>query len=149
MNLSIVYVLAANIILFIHISYVIFVVGGMILIFVGNVRGWTWIRNPWFRLIHLLAIIIVIIQSWLNTICVLTTLEMALRNWAGTPAYSDYFIVHWLEKIISFHPPLWAYAVVYTLFGGLVAASRFWIPPQPFKKHWVERAESRKSKVKS
>ena len=52
--------LAADIILLLHVLFVAFVVIGLLLIFIGKIRYWLWIRNPWFRLIHLAAIAVVV-----------------------------------------------------------------------------------------
>ena len=45
----------------------------------GGALGWGWVRLRWFRITHLCAIGVVVIQSWLGVMCPLTTLEMALR----------------------------------------------------------------------
>ena len=43
----------------IHAAYVAFVVVGQLLIFAGWLARWQWIRNAWFRGIHVLTIFIV------------------------------------------------------------------------------------------
>jgi hypothetical protein len=122
--------LAADIILLTHASFVLFVVVGLILIFVGKVCGWAWIRHFWLRIAHLLAIGVVMVQSWFGVICPLTTLEMALRAKAGEATYAGAFISHWLETLLYYQAPAWAFAVCYTIFGALVVGSWFWVPPQ-------------------
>ena len=57
------YLLAADIVLFVHVMFVFFVVVGLLLIFVGLACGWQWVRNFWFRTIHLAAIGVVVLQS--------------------------------------------------------------------------------------
>ena len=51
------YALLADLIVAIHIAYVVYVVGGLVVILIGEWRGRKWIRNPWFRDTHLLAIV--------------------------------------------------------------------------------------------
>ena len=113
-----------------HVLFVAFVVMGLVLIFAGKARRWAWVRNPWFRVTHLLAIIVVVIQSWFSAICPLTTFEMVLRSRAGDTVYPGSFISHWLDAILYYQAPPWVFAVCYTVFGGMVAGSWFWVSPR-------------------
>jgi len=131
---SLLYALAADVILILHVLFVVFVVIGLVLIFVGKAVRWRWVRNPWFRLLHLLAIAVVVIQSWIGVICPLTTLEMALRSRAGDTQYTGSFIAHWLDALLYFQAPMWVFAVCYTAFGMVVILSWFWVRPRPFHK---------------
>ena len=124
------YLLAADITLFLHVSFVAFVVVGLLLIFIGNARSWSWISNPWFRWAHLAAIGIVVLQAWFGIICPLTTLEMALRSRAGDSVYPGSFVAHWMETILYYEAPAWVFAVCYTAFAVLVVGSWFWVPPR-------------------
>jgi len=126
------FLLAADAILLLHTLFVIFVVIGLILLFVGKARNWSWVRNPWFRVAHLLAIAVIVVQSWFGIICPLTSLEMALRSRAGDTVYTGSFIAHWLESILYYQAPPWVFIVCYSVFGALVVGSWFWISPRPF-----------------
>lgn len=126
------YSLAADAVLLAHILFVAFVVFGLMVIYAGRILAWGWVRNPWFRLTHLVAISIVVIQSWLSIVCPLTTWEMAFRAAAGESVYAGSFISHWLHTILYYRAPAWVFAVGYTIFGGLVLASWYWVPPRPF-----------------
>lgn len=134
------YLLAADLLLFVHVLFVAFVVVGLLLIFAGRVRAWSWVTNPWFRLAHLAAIAIVVLQSWLGIVCPLTTWEMAFREQAGDATYSGSFIAYWLGRLLYYRAPEWVFAAVYTAFGSLVAAAWFFVPPHPFN---AARRESR------
>jgi hypothetical protein len=103
-----------------------------VLIFVGKACRWSWVRNPWFRVMHLLAIGVVIVQSWFSVICPLTTFEMVLRSRAGDTQYTGSFISHWLEVILYYQAPAWVFAVCYTAFGAVVVGSWFWVRPRSF-----------------
>ena len=124
--------MAADAILLLHVLFDAFVVLGLVLIFVGRFIAWNWVRNPWFRLIHLIAIAVVVIQSWLRVICPLTTLEMELRSRAGDGVYPGSFIAHWLETILYYQAPQWVFMVCYTAFGAMVLTSWFWVRPSHF-----------------
>lgn len=128
------YLLAADALLVIHSALVVFVVGGLLLILAGKARSWGWVRNPWFRLLHLAAIGIIVLQSWLGFICPLTTWEMALREKAGDAVYAGSFISHWLETFLYYRAPAWVFIAVYTAFGMLVIISWFWVRPRPFHR---------------
>ena len=123
---------AADAVLLLHILFVCFVLGGLMLIICGGLCGWTWVRNPWFRLAHVAAIGIVVIQSWLGVICPLTTWEMALRTQAGGAGYEGSFIGYWLGRILYYQAPPWVFVVSYTAFAVLVLVCWLQIRPRPF-----------------
>ena len=102
---------------------------GLVLILVGKPLGWTWVRNRWFRIAHLVAIGIVVLQAWLGRICPLTILEMWLRRQAGDVTYAGSFISHWMESMLYYRAPAWVFTLAYTLFAALVVLAWFWVRP--------------------
>lgn len=126
--------MSADGLLLVHALFVIFVVFGLALVLVGKALGWHWIRNPWFRWAHLIAISFVVVQTWLNQVCPLTTWEMSLREKAGETVYSGTFISHWVSKLLYHSAPDWVFALVYTAFGTLVFVAWFWAPPRPLRR---------------
>lgn len=128
------YALAADLLLFLHVCIVLFIVMGLVLILIGRKTGWRWVRNPWFRLAHILAIAMVVAQSWIGEICPLTTWEMMLRSKSGGATYTGSFIAHWLEVILYYRAPPWVFTLIYTVFGGLVLVSWFWVRPRSFSR---------------
>ena len=133
MDSSSAYLLAADAVLLVHALFVAFVVFGLVLILAGGVLRWGWVRNPWFRVAHLSAIGVVVVQSWLSVICPLTNLEMAFRSRAGDAVYPGSFIGYWLETLLYYDAPAWVFVVCYTAFGALVVTSWFWVRPRPFR----------------
>ena len=127
------YLLGADLLLFTHVLFVLFVILGLVLILIGGARGWSWVRNAWFRLTHLVAIGVVVLQAWFGIICPLTTWEMALRARAGDATYAGTFISYWLGELLYYQAPMWVFAVAYTLFGLLVVASWYWVRPRAFR----------------
>ena len=121
---------AADAVLILHVAFVLFVVAGLLLIFVGAAAGWRWVRSRALRLAHLAAIGIVVAQSWLGATCPLTTLEMALRVRAGDATYAGSFVAHWLHAALYWRAPAWAFVVAYTAFGTAVLASWFVVRPE-------------------
>ncbi len=124
------YLLAADMILIVHVSFVLFVVVGAMAIYAGHWLSWEWVRHYWFRVLHLAAILVVVLQSWASLICPLTTWEMELREKAGDATYEGAFIQHWLHTLLYFEAPGWVFAVIYTLTGGIIIASWFIVPPK-------------------
>lgn len=122
--------LAADAVLFIHFLFVVFVILGLVLVLVGGPLGWCWVRNRRFRIAHVAAIIIVVLQSWFSVICPLTLWEMNLREKAGDATYPGSFVAHWLEALLYYRAPEWVFILVYTLFAALVVASWFWVRPR-------------------
>ena len=128
-----IYKLLSDLVFIAHLSFVLFVVAGLALILIGAWRGWGWVRNPWFRIAHLVAIGVVVLQAWLGRLCPLTTWEMALRERAGEATYAGSFIAHWLQALLYYEAPIWVFAIAYTVFGALVVASWMWVRPRPFR----------------
>lgn len=124
------YRLLADVVLVLHFGVVVFVVGGLAAVLVGNWLGWRWVNGWWFRLIHLMAIAGIVTQSWLGKLCPLTTLESGLRARAGDSGYAGSFIEHWLGRVMFFEAPLSVFVLAYTAFAIVVLASWWWFPPR-------------------
>ena len=124
------YQLLADLVLSVHFAIVLFVVGGLVVIVVGSLRGWRIAGALWFRLAHLAAIAIVVAQAWLGVVCPLTTLEMWLRGRSRDSTYSGSFIEHWVQRLMYFDAPPWAFAVAYSLFGLVVLETWWYFPPR-------------------
>ena len=120
----------ADLVLLLHAAIVVFVVGGLLLVLAGNAAGWNWVNGRLFRLAHLAAIAVVILQAWLGVTCPLTTLESWLRVQTGTSAYTHGFVQHWVQRALFYEAPAWVFTVIYTGFGLLVAATWWCFPPK-------------------
>jgi len=123
------YQLLADAVLSLHFLVVAFVIGGLVLVIVGNLNAWQWVNALWFRLLHLAAITVIVAQTWLGAACPLTSLEMWLRAKSGAATYNDSFIEHWIQRLLYYDAPSWVFTLVYSLFGLLVAASWWRFPP--------------------
>ena len=121
--------LLADAVLILHVGIAAFVVGGLVLTILGNLRRWTWVNRLGFRLAHLAAIAVVVAESWFGLACPLTTLEMALRSNVGAATYDGGFVAHWLQRLLYFEAPPWVFVAGYTVFGGLVLATWWLYPP--------------------
>ena len=121
--------LAADIILVVHFCFIAFVLGGQGCILLGAWRRWAWVRQRTFRVIHIVAVAIIVVQTWLGMACPLTVWENAFRRAAGEGAYPGTFIGYWVSKLVYYDAPAWVFAVAYMLFGVIVVASWFAVKP--------------------
>ena len=119
----------ADLVLVLHAAIVLFVVGGLVLVLLGNARGWQWVNATWFRVAHLAAIAVVALQAWAGVVCPLTTLESWLRVQGGSPGYTASFIEHWVQRILFFEAPAWVFTLLYSAFAAVVAATWWRYPP--------------------
>jgi len=118
--------LLADFILVVHFAFVLFVVGGLALIWIGAACGWRWVRNFRFRIAHLAAIVFVAAESLAGIWCPLTIWEDALR---GAHAEKS-FIARWVHRILFYSFPEWVFTVAYVVFALVVIASLWLVPPK-------------------
>ena len=117
--------LLADLVLIIHFLYVLFVVGSLPVIWLGAWFKLAFVRNPWFRYLHLAAILLVVAESLVGIVCPLTAWENSLRQIETNHS----FIQQWLHQIMFYTLPEGVLTTVYILFAGLVAVTFKWVPP--------------------
>jgi hypothetical protein len=131
----------ADVLVGIHVLYIGFVLGGLLLILLGMLLRWEWIRNPWFRGIHLLSILIVAGEAVVGYQCPLTTWEKELRDLAGQPVEGDTFIGRMLHNLILYDDPSdmtrTVLAIADWVVAGLVVATFILAPPR-FRRRKAE-----------
>lgn len=116
--------LFADLILIVHFAFVVFVVGGLALIWIGAAAGWGWVRNMWFRVAHLAAIVFVAGEALIGVWCPLTLWEAQLR---GVRAEKS-FIAQWIYRIMFYDFPEPVFTVAYVAFAFVVIASLWLVP---------------------
>jgi hypothetical protein len=124
------YRLLADLIVAIHAAYVAFVVVGLLLILVGIASGWGWVRNWWFRVAHLAAILIVAAESLLDVPCPLTEWEYRLRALGGQSVGGGTFVGDLLHNLIFYDFPPWVFTFAYVTFAVAVALTFALAPPR-------------------
>lgn len=141
--------LFADLVLLLHFGIVLFIVGALPLIVIGNRRYWGWVNARWFRCLHLAAIAVVVLQAWLGVPCPLTTLESWLREQAGGEGYSGSFIEIQVQQLLYYQAPVWVFVCAYTVFGLLVLVSWYRYPPRPGQSQvpGAKRWSGRKNKL--
>jgi len=127
--------LLADAVVVLHFAYVSFAVGGEILILAGGLLGWRWVRNLAFRLVHLVAVVLVAAEALLGVVCPLTEWEFRLRELAGQQVERQLsFVARLVRSIIFYDFPSWVFTVAYVGFAVLVAGSFLLIPPRRLKR---------------
>ena len=127
----------ADVILVLHAIIVVFNIGALPIIWVGYLRGWRFVRNFYFRVVHLLLIAIVAAESVFGIWCPLTTWEAALRS---EPMHPNGFIAQWLHKLLFYDFPAWVLSLAYLLFFLLVAGTFWFVRPQFPRFHRLAHA---------
>ncbi|HVN94858.1 MAG TPA: DUF2784 domain-containing protein [Syntrophorhabdaceae bacterium] len=125
------YALVADVIVVTHLFYVLFAVGGEIVILVGAIFGWKGIRNPLFRISHLVAVGLVAVEAATGINCPLTAWEYDLRQLTSQAVEKNLsFIARLVRLIIFYNFPSWVFTVMHIAFGLLVVFTYILIPPQ-------------------
>lgn len=121
--------LIADLILVLHFSFVLFIVGGLALIWTRAGLGWRWVRNLWFRVAHLAAILFVAGEALAGVRCPLTVWEDALRG--IRPETS--FIARWIHRILFYSFPEWVFTISYLAFALIVTTTWWLVRPERHK----------------
>lgn len=126
------YLFLSDAVLFIHFSFVIFVVTGFLLILAGALFKTGYARNRTFRYLHLASVVYVTFQAWLGKLCPLTYIEYFLRDKGGGELYTGTFMEYWVGKLIYYDFPFSWFIFTYTIF--LIMVICMMIIYSPWKK---------------
>jgi hypothetical protein len=124
------YSFLADLIVALHVGYVAFVVAGQFLVWLGLALRWNWVRNPWFRISHMLATLIVGLEAVCAFDCPLTVWEDSLRHLAGQDVGEGSFLGRLLHNLIFYDFPTWVFNAVHIAFAVLVIATFLAAPPR-------------------
>ena len=129
-DMQLFYRVAADCIVLVHMTYVLVVVVGLPVTWVGILCRAKWARNFWWRCGHLAMISIVVIEALLGITCPLTTWEFRLRELAEEQTYRGAFVANLIHEWLFVSAEPWVLALCYSSFGSLVLASFFAAPPR-------------------
>jgi len=134
------YLVLADAILLAHALIVAFNVFSLPLIWLGGLLRWRFVRNFYFRAIHVLMIAYIAVQAVLGEICPLTNWENSLRVRAGTdPHYATSFIGHWLQRLVFYEADERVFTIVYVVFFLLVLLTLFLVKPNLPRRRGTSR----------
>ena len=115
----------ADAIVVVHFAIVLFIVGGLVAVWTGAALGWRWVRNRWFRYLHLAAIGYVAAEALLGVACPLTVWEALARG--GAPAES--FVGRWARYLLFYRAPEWVFTLAYVAWALATLATLRLVPP--------------------
>ena len=111
-----------------HFSIAAFIVLGLILVWIGAAFGttsrWNWIRNPWFRYLHLAAIVFVAAEALLGIACPLTVWEDLLRGGVRP----ETFVGRWVYSLLYYNAPEWVFTTIYALWAAAALVTLRLVP---------------------
>ena len=116
----------ADVLLVLHFLVAAFIVGALPLVWVGAGLGWEWVRNSWFRYLHLAAIAFVAAEAALGVACPLTIWEDMLRG--GLRPES--FVGRWVYRLLYYQAPEWAFTSLYLAWAVATLVTLRLVPPR-------------------
>jgi hypothetical protein len=136
------YGLLADLVVLVHVSYVGYVLLGQVAIILAAMMKWEWGRNRWFRLTHLVAIAVVVLEQVMGWQCPLSRWEYQLRELAGQPFDgSATFLGRLLHDLLFIdqyfeggRPPEAFFAVLYVAMLVIVVQGLLMYPPRLFPR---------------
>lgn len=125
----------ADLVALVHLLYVLFALGGQVMILLGGLLRWKWVRNMGFRVTHLTAVAIVALEAVIGMACPLTVWEYDLRQGAGENVDTGVSFIARLVRLVLYHDlPPWVFTTAHISFGVFVIATIYLIPPRRRQK---------------
>ena len=116
----------ADALLVVHFLIAGFIVAGLILVWIGALAHWSWIRNPWYRYLHVAAIVFVAAEALLGYACPLTLWEDLLRGGARPES----FVGRWVYSLLYYNAPEWVFTTIYACWAVAAAITLRLVPPK-------------------
>ena len=118
--------IAADALLVAHFLIAAFVTGGLPLVWLGAAAGWRWVRNPWFRYLHLAAIAVIALEALLGLACPLTVWEDLLRG--GLQPQT--FVGRWVQRLLYYNAPEELFTALYLIWALATLVTLRLVPPR-------------------
>lgn len=126
----------ADFIVFIHFLYVSFTVLGELLILIGGIVKWHWVKNRVFRITHFIAVVFVALEFLAGILCPLTQIEYEFRRRAGQIREDNIsFVARLIRKLIFYDLSEIFFILLYAGFGLMVILTFIFIPISKKNKH--------------
>lgn len=123
-------IVLADLVLFLHVCYAAFVLGGLLLLPLGWRFAWRWARARAFRMTHVICTALVAVEALIGLTCPLTWLENMLRVASAAPGDGRSFVGHLLYRLLYYDAPAWVFVVIYTALALTVGLLYYYLPPQ-------------------
>ena len=107
------YSVAADLVMVVHLGFVIFVVCGAFMV-------WRWLWMAWLHLPALAWGVIITVMRWT---CPLTPIEKQLRTAAGEPVFEGGFIGHYITPLL--YPEAPGEALIWSVLGAVIGLNLY------------------------
>ena len=124
----------ADVLLVVHFLIAAFIVLGLAAVWLGAALGWRWVRNPWFRYLHLGAIAFVAAEAVLGVACPLTVWEDLLRGGRSMDGGAESFVARWLRALLFYQAPEWVFTAAYLAWATATLVTLRLVPPRASRK---------------
>jgi hypothetical protein len=125
----------ADLIVFVHVLYVGYVVVGQLAIIVAAPFRWEWARNPWFRFTHLFAIAVVAYEALNGIRCPLTIWEEQLRALGGLDVGTgESFVGRLFHDLLYYDLPEIFFNTLHVAMFVLVVQGVVMYPPRLWRR---------------
>ena len=124
----------ADVLLVVHFLIAAFIVLGLAAVWLGAALGWPWVRNPWFRYLHLGAIAFVAAEAVLGIACPLTVWEDLLRGGPGGNSGASSFVARWVRALLFYQAPEWVFTAAYLAWTAATLVTLRLVPPRTSRK---------------
>jgi hypothetical protein len=122
--------LLADAVLALHLAIILFNVFGLLAIPLGGWLGWRFVRVFWWRAAHVAILGIVALQAGLGRACFLTAWQAGLLSAAGEAASREPLIAGFVNHVVYWPLPIWAFAAIYVAVCVYVVALWALVPPR-------------------
>jgi hypothetical protein len=116
----------ADALLVVHFGIAVFIVAGLIVVWIGAALRWPFVRSPGFRYFHLAAILFVALEALLGVACPLTVWEDMLR---GT-LRPESFVGRWVHSLLYYRAPEWVFTAAYVAWAAATLVTLALVPPR-------------------
>jgi len=120
----------ADLVLALHLGVIAFNVFGLIVIPLGAMRGWRFVRVFWWRALHAGILALVAVQAVAGRACFLTDWHAALVRAAGGSESNAPLIERFVERLIFWPVPGWVFVVLYLAVCAYTLVLWRLVPPR-------------------
>ena len=116
----------ADALLVAHFAIAAYIVGGLIVVWIGAPLRWAFVRSPLFRYLHLAAILFVAAEALLGIACPLTVWEDMLRG----NVRPESFVGRWVHALLYYRAPEWVFTAAYAAWAAATLVTLVLVPPR-------------------
>ncbi|MGH6986727.1 MAG: DUF2784 family protein [Caulobacteraceae bacterium] len=117
---------AAQAMLALHLAVILFNIFGLVVVPIGAWRRWRFVREPIWRVLHLLSLAVTAGQAILGRICFLT----ALQAWFSGAEAPRPLIMRFVNSLVYLPLPFWVFEDVYVAVFAYALALLWFVPPR-------------------